>query len=425
MRPSPAPTPNAHSAAARNQRRPEISETTPTSASLPTTRPTPFDPPGELSRLRRAEPISRLAYPDGHTGWLVTSHPLARGVLADPRFSARSELGHNPAPGADPTPPQPAPRGIFLSHDPPEHTRYRRLLTGQFTVRRMRRLTERVDQITAEQLDAMEQLDPPIDLVEAFASPIPALVIAELLGIPNDAVDRFQHTVEAVSRTDSTRDEKTAAFTEMQGLLTGLVADKRTAPTDDLLSDLVNNGELEDDELTNIAFLLLIAGLDTTANMLGLGVFLLLRHPEQIAILRQEPEHNARAVEELLRYLSIVPFITRTALEDLELGGKLVREGETVAVSIAAANRDPEVFPEPESLDPHRSTGGHLAFGHGIHQCLGQQLARVEMQVAFPALFARFPTLRLAVPENDVPTREDMAIYGIHRLPVTWGGDSS
>ncbi|GAB3724606.1 cytochrome P450 [Nocardiopsis nanhaiensis] len=400
-----------------------MSEPTPATTSLPTTRPTPFDPPSELSLLRREEPITPLAYPDGHSGWLVTSYPLVRQVLADPRFSARSELGHNPAPGADPTPPHPAPPGMFLSHDPPEHTRYRRLLTGQFTVRRMRRLTERVEQITAEHLDVMEQLDPPIDLVEAFASPIPALVIGELLGVAGDAVDRFQHAVEAVSRTDSTRAEKAAAFTEMQEFLTGLVADKRAEPTDDLLSDLVTTSELADDELSNIAFLLLIAGLDTTANMLGLGAFLLLLHPEQIVALRRETEHSVRVVEELLRYLSIVPFITRTALENLELGGRLVREGETVTVSTAAANRDPEVFPEAEALDPHRSTGGHLAFGHGIHQCLGQQLARVEMQVAFPALFARFPTLQLAVPEKDVPTREDMAIYGVHRIPVTWDGE--
>lgn len=397
-----------------------MTETKPEANPLPTVRPTPFDPPTELSRLRGEEPISRLSYPDGHTGWLVTSHALVRQVLADQRFSARGELRHNPSPGADPTPSGPAPRGMFLSHDPPEHTRYRRLLTGQFTVRRMRRLTERVEQITAEHLDAMERLDPPVDLVEAFASPIPALVIGELLGVSDDDVDRFQRTVASASRVDSTRDEKIAAFTAMQAFLAELVAAKRTEPTDDLLSDLVTGGELEDDELTNIAFLLLEAGLDTTANMLGLGVFLLLRHPDQLDTLREEPGRSARVVEELLRYLSIVPFTTRTALEDAELGGRPVRSGETVTVSIAAANRDPEAFAEPDTLDPHRSTGGHLAFGHGIHQCLGQQLARVEMQVAYPALFARFPSLRLAVPEEEAPTREDMAIYGVHRLPVTW-----
>lgn len=403
-----------------------MTETTPNEADpLPTARPTPFDPPDELSWLRAEEPISRLSYPDGHTGWLVTSHALVRRVLADQRFSNRSEIRHNPAPGASPTLPPPAPRGLFLSHDPPEHTRYRRLLTGQFTVRRMRRLTERVEQITAEQLDAMERLTPPVDLVEVFASPVPALVIAELLGVPDHAVGPFHRAIAGVSHVDATPQEKFAAYTETQSILQELVTAKRAEPTDDLLSDLVNNSDLEDDELTNIAFLLLGAGLDTTANMLGLGTFLLLRHPEQLAALREGPEQSARVVEELMRYLSIVPFTVRTALEDLELGGRLVREGETVTVSIAAANRDPEAFADPDALDLFRSTGGHLAFGHGIHQCLGQQLARVEMQVAYPALFARFPTLRLAVPEDQVPTREDMAVYGVHRLPVTWAGERS
>ena len=400
-----------------------MTEATPAAHPMPTVRPTPFDPLAELSRLRAEEPISRLSYPDGHTGWLVTSHALVRQVLADPQFSSRAELRHIPLPGADTTPAQPTPRGVFISHDPPDHTRHRRLLTGKFTVRRMRRLTERVERITAEHLDAMERLTPPVDLVETFAAPIPALVIGGLLGVAEDDVERFGTTVVAVSQAGSTREEKIAAFVEMQGLLKGLVSDKRAEPTDDLLSDLVGTGELVDDELVNIAFLLLCAGLDTTANMLGLGVFLLLRHPDQLATLREEPENGARVVEELLRYLSITPFTVRTALEDLELGGRTVREGETVTVSIAAANRDPAVFPEPDSLDPHRPTGGHLAFGHGIHQCLGQQLARVEMQVAFPALFARFPDLRLAAPEEEVPTREDMAIYGVHRLPVTWKGE--
>lgn len=392
---------------------------------LPTQRPTPFDPPVELARLRGEDPVSRLAYPDGHTGWLVTGHAQVRQVLADPRFSTRNEIRHDPSPGTDVTaPPRPAPRGMFLSHDPPEHTRYRRLLTGQFTVRRMRRLTARVEEITEEHLDRVEHQGPPLDLVEAYASPVPALVIGELLGVPEGDVDRFQRTVAAVSRVDSSREDKMAAFVAMQDFLKRLVDDKRAEPTDDLLGGLVAGGELEEDELTNIAFLLLGAGLDTTANMIGLGAFHLLTHPEQAEALRDEPDSGPRVVEELLRYLSIVPHTLRTALEDLELGGHRIRAGETVTVSIAAADRDPKVFPEPNTVDPHRSAGGHLAFGHGIHQCLGQQLARVEMRVALPALLTRFPTLRMAVPESEVPTREDMAIYGVHRLPVTWGSGS-
>lgn len=392
-------------------------------APLPWHRPTPFDPPEDLARLRHDEPISRLSYDDGHIGWLVTTHELGRKVLADPRFSTRADLRHNPVPGADTTPNEPAPRGLFISHDPPDHTRYRRLLTGEFTVRRMRLLTERVEQITKEHLDAMERLGSSADLVKAFAAPIPAMVIGELLGVAEDDVDRFYETVSFVPRTDATREERMAALVEMQGLFGELVAAKRAEPTDDLLSGLVTSGELEDDELINIGFLLLGAGLDTTANMLGLGTFLLLRHPDQLAVLRDDPDQVANVVEELLRYLSIVPFMMRTALEDLELGGQQIRSGETVTISVAAGNRDPKIFPEPDLLDVQRSPRGHLAFGHGIHQCLGQQLARIEMQVALPALFSRFPTLRLAVPEEEVPTRHDMAIYGVHSLPVAWNAE--
>lgn len=240
--------------------------------------------------------------------------------------------------------------------------------------------------------------------------------------MPDHAVGPFHRTAAAVSRVDATPEEKAAAYAETQGVLREPVAAKPAEPTADLLGDLVGGGDLADDELTDIAFLLLGAGLDTTADMLGLGALLLLGRPDQRAALRGGPEQSARVVEELLRYPSIVPFTTRTALEDLELGGQRIRRGETVTVSLAAADRDPAVFAEPDSLDPSRPTGGHLAFGHGIHQCLGQQLARVEMQVAYPALFARFPDLRPAVPEEEVPTREDMAIHGVHRLPVTWAG---
>ncbi|WP_330932547.1 cytochrome P450 family protein [Spiractinospora alimapuensis] len=264
-----------------------MTETTPGTAPLPTIRPNPFDPPEELARLRDEKPISRLSYSDGHVGWLVTSHTLVREVLADQRFSVRADIRHDPSPGADPTPARPAPRGVFVAHDPPEHTHYRRLLTGEFTVRRMRRLTERVEEITSHYLDEMERHGPPIDLVRAFAAPIPALVIGELLGVPGDAVDRFERAVAAVFRVDATRDEKMRAYTEMHGLLAGLVENKRAEPTDDLLSGLVAGGELEDDELVNIAFMLLGAGLDTTANMLGLGTMLLLRHPDQVARLRR------------------------------------------------------------------------------------------------------------------------------------------
>lgn len=297
--------------------------------SLPVTRPEgcPFDPPQELGRIREANPITRMTYPDGHVGRLVTGHALTRAVLADTRFSSRYELMHFPLPIPGVTESPPAPVGDLTGIDAPEHTRYRRLLTGRFTVRRMRVLTERVEQITAEHLDAMENHGPSVDLVEAFAHPVPAMMICELLGVPYE--DR-------------------ATFN-----------------------------------------------------------FALLNHPDQLAALCADPSGVDLAVEELLRYLTITHTNVRAALEDVELDGHLIRAGETVTLAVQTANRDPERFPDPDTLDLSRQATGHLAFGHGIHQCLGQQLARVEMRVALPALFGRFPTLRLAVPAEDVPLRHE------------------
>ncbi|MFD7054917.1 cytochrome P450 [Streptomyces mirabilis] len=391
-------------------------------AGLPVTRPAgcPFDPPEELARLREQQPLSRMVFPDGHVGWLVTSHALLRAVLADTRFSSRHELLHSPLPGAasmERTPP--APPGLFIGMDAPDHTRYRSLLTGKFTVRRMRLLTERVEEITTEHLDAMERHGPPVDLMEAFARPIPALVICELLGVSFADRESFQRHVATVNDLDATPEEVQGAFVALQEYLHELVLAKRAKPTDDLLSDIAD-GDLTDEELTNIGVLLLGGGFDTTANMLALGTFALLRHPGQLAALRADPGLTDQAVEELLRYLSITHTGMRTALEDVELDGHLIRAGECVALSVQAANRDPEKFADPDTLDLHRKAVGHVSFGHGVHQCLGQQLARVEMRVAYPALISRFPTLRLAVPPEEVPLRTDSDIYGVHRLPVTW-----
>ena len=390
--------------------------------SLPTTRPAgrPFDPPEELARIREQEPLSRLVFPDGHEGWLVTSHSLVRAVVGDPRFSARHELLHIPlpGPGAMEQPPPAAP-GLFIGMDAPEHTRYRRLLAGKFTVRRMRLLTERVGEIAADQLDAMDRNGPPTDLVEAYAQPIPALTICELLGVPYTDHESFQRHAATVNNHDATLEEQYAAIMAIQEYLHGLVQAKRKEPTDDLLSDLTTS-DLTDEELSNVGTLLLGAGLDTTANMIALGTFALLTHPDQLAALRSDPGLVDQAIEELLRYLSIAHTGARSALEDVELNGHVIKAGETVALSVQAANRDPEKFPDPDTLDIRRQAGGHLSLGHGIHQCLGQQLARVEMRAAFPALLARFPTLRLDVAPEDVPLRNNSDIYGVDRLPVAW-----
>lgn len=399
-----------------------MAETLPAPIMLPTARPEgrPFDPPAELAELRSRHPLSRITYTDGHVGWLVTGHALTRAVVADPRFSSRQELMRLAVPRGGVTGPlPPAPPGMFIAADAPEHTRYRRLLTGKFTVRRMRALSARVESVTAERLDAMERQGPGADLVTAFAQPVPALMICELLGVPYEDHDRFERWAVLLSDGDADPQTVGEAANALGEYLHGLVLAKRAHPTDDLLGDLVDT-DLTDGELTSIGVLLLGAGLDTTANMIALGTFALLTHPEQLAALRAEPDLVDNAVEELLRYLTIAHTGARTALEDVELGGHLIRAGDSVTLAAGAANRDPERFPDPDTLDLRRAATGHLALGHGIHQCLGQQLARVELRVALPALFDRFPSLRLAVPAEEVPLRENSDIHGVHRLPVAW-----
>ncbi|NBE95531.1 cytochrome P450 [Nonomuraea sp. KC401] len=378
----------------------------------------PFDPPKELTRLG---PITPYTFPDGHQGWLVTGYDQVRAILADPRFSSRKELmRHHPTIDYGDIEVPPAPPGEFLLMDDPQHSRYRKPLVGKFTVRRMRLLTERVEQITAEHLDAMEQAGPPVDLVTAFAKPIPAVVICELLGVPYDDRGLFQQHIDKFLGGETSDDELIAAYTATQRYLAELVAAKRADPTDDVLSDLTDT-DLTDEELRGVALILLAAGLDTTANMLALGTFALLRNPAQWTALCSDPALADRAVEELLRYLSVAKQFLRVALEDVEVGGQSIKAGATVILSLNTANRDPGRFPDPHVLDLRRQDGGHLAFGHGIHQCLGQQLARVEMRVALTALLGRFPTLRPAAPEEEIALRPESAdIHGIKSLPVTW-----
>lgn len=391
-------------------------------ATLPTSRDPdrPFDPPAELAGIRERHPLVRMTYPDGHDGWLATGYQAVRAVLADRRFSSRYELVHLPVPmeGAPPELP-PAPVGDLTGIDPPEHTRLRRLLVGYFTVRRMRALAERVEEITAARLDAMERGGAPVDLVTAFAAPIPALVICELLGVPYADRDTFQRHVHTLTDMSSAPEEKGAAIDALHAYLLDLVRAKRAAPGDDILSSLTA-GDLSDDELAGTGSFLLGAGLDTTANMLGLGTFALLRHPAQLAALRSDPGIVDGAVEELLRFLTITHTNVRAALEDVEVEGQLIRAGESVTVSMQAANRDPAQYPEPDTLDLRRRATGHLTLGHGIHQCLGQQLARVEMRVAFPALVNRLTALRLDCEPAAVPLRTRSTIYGVHHLPVAW-----
>ncbi|MEU8890136.1 cytochrome P450 [Streptomyces sp. NPDC048442] len=387
---------------------------------FPTARPTgcPFNPPAELGELREQDPLVPLQFPDGHVGWLATGYDMVRSLFADPRFSSKYELMHYPFADIGELPS--APVGDMTGMDAPEHTRFRKLLMGRFTVRRMRELTSRAEQITAEHLDAMERRGGPVDLVKEFAQPIPALMICELLGVPTVDREKFQKWTLQLTTHVTDQQAQGEAMNALGEYMHKLVLVKRANPTDDMLSDLTKN-DLTDEELTGVSSFLLAAGLDTTANMIAFGTFALLRNPAQFAALREEPSLAPQAVEELMRYLTIATTTVKSALEDVELDGRLIKAGQSVAMSIEAANRDPLRFPDPDTLDLRRKATGHLGFGHGIHQCLGQQLARVEMQVAIPALVSRFPDLRLAVPSEDVPLRTGMSIFGVHSLPVTWG----
>lgn len=393
---------------------------------LPTDRDvTPFDPPAAVTALRATHPVSPLLFPDGHEGWLITGYEAVRQALADTRFSSRQDIGplHMPfpTPGMPPaTEPSPQEPGLFISMDPPDHTRLRRKLTGAFTVRRMKALEEGVTEIVERQLDHLAGLTPPVDLVREFALPVPSLVICEMLGVPYADRDTFQTNSSRFMERDIALEDKMAAYTALSTYLAQLVADKRAEPADDLLSDLARDEDLGLEELTGMAFLLLLAGHETTANMLALGTFALLEHPDQLEALRSAPERVPDAVEELLRYLTVVDIFFRYAVEDIEFHGETIRAGSTVVLSLLAGNHDPERYADADSLDVHRNARGHLAFGHGVHQCLGQQLARIEMRAGFEGLLHRFPGLRLAVPAREVRLRTDMNIYGVHALPVTW-----
>ncbi|WP_174189030.1 cytochrome P450 [Nocardia barduliensis] len=402
-----------------------MSRTVPIPHGLPMERnASPFDPPREITELREARPVSPLIFPDGHEGWLVTGYDAVRRLMADTRFSSRQDIGilHVPYETGMPVATEPSPQvpGLFVAMDPPDHTRLRRKLTGAFTVHRMKQLEAHISDIVERQLDEMASLTPPVDLVEAFALPVPSLVICELLGVPYADRENFQVNSAKFLIKEQPLEQKMAAYGAMTTYLAELVMRKRAEPGEDILSDLARHDDLTIEELTGIAFLLLLAGHETTANMLALGTFALLEHPEQLAELRADPDLLPGAVEELLRYLSVADIFYRYATEDIELGGETIGKGSTVVVSLLAANHDPQRFDNPDALDIHRTARGHLSFGHGIHQCLGQQLARIEMRAGFAGLLRRFPALALAIPADEVKLRTDMNIYGVHELPVTW-----
>nr|SBO95739.1 putative cytochrome P450 hydroxylase [Nonomuraea gerenzanensis] len=382
-----------------------------------------FDPDPELSAVRDEEGVRRVATPFGVDAWLVSRFADVREVLGDAtRFSNARAMLFRPA-GEEYSEEQRRRMraGNLLAFDPPEHNRLRRILTPEFTMRRMRRLEPRIHEIVREHLDAMERTGPPADLVSAFALPIPSLVICELLGVPYADRDAFQRRTGKVLDISLPFEERAAANLEQRAYMAELVAGAQADPGDDMLGMLVreHGGDLSTDELVGIASLLLLAGHETTSNMLGLGTLALLRHPDQLDLLRKEPERIGATVEELLRWLSIVHSGTsKVTTTDVELSGVRIPAGEVVICALPAANRDPGFIADPERLDITRGDLGHVAFGHGVHHCLGAPLARMEMRIAFPALFERFPGLR----ETGTPPRfrSFNVVYGLSAFEVAW-----
>jgi cytochrome P450 len=385
-----------------------------------------FDPVPELREIREGAGTQQIIGNFGYPVYLVTRHDDVKAVLADAeRFSNRRPNGfvQRGLPEVSEAEQAEMNAGNLLGIDPPEHHRLRRMLTPEFTQRRMKRLEPRIVEIVDEHLDAMERAGSPADLVASFALPIPSLVICELLGVPYADREAFQRRTARQLDFSVPPEERLALGRESRAYMNALVTAARANPGEDMLGMLVreHGDELTQAELVGVADLLLIAGHETTSNMLGLGTLALLQNPEQLAKVRDDPGSVGAAVEELMRYLSIVHSnIPRFTTTDVEVGGVHIPAGQIVLCSLPSANRDPSSIDRPDTLDIGRGGPGHLAFGHGVHHCLGAPLARMEMRIAFPALLRRFPDLRLDEAFTDVHFRAFHFIYGLSSLEVAW-----
>jgi cytochrome P450 len=378
------------------------------------------------ARMRAEGPVTQVQMPDLGSSWLITRYDEVRSALADPRL--HKDWSHKLQP--EDWVPDPLTSFLnvhLLNLDPPDHTRLRKLVSKAFTARRVAGLRPRVEAITTGLLDAMAARaaagETEMDLIDAFAFPLPITVICELVGIPVSDQDQFKSWSHAIVASVISQEEVYAAATGMYKYFTELIAAKRKAPDDDLLSALItardDNDSLDEQELLAMMFLLLVAGHETTANLIASGTLALLTHPDELARLRSDPALLPGAVEELLRFVNPVNHATeRFTLEPTEIGGVTIPARQWVLCVTSSANHDPARFTEPDRLDLSRDTGGHLAFGHGIHYCLGAPLARLEGEVAFGALLARFPSLALAVPASTLRWRRSSLIHGLESLPV-------
>jgi cytochrome P450 len=393
---------------------------------FPMARRCPFDPPPELSRIQhRQAPVARVKIWDGSTPWVITRYDDVRAVLADPRVSSDTGLAGFPSP-SDGLAARRQHAKTFINMDDPEHAAQRRLLTSDFMIKKIEGMRPQIQQITDDLIDEMLAGPKPADLVDTLALPLPSLVICRLLGVPYADHAFFESRTRTMVTQTGAPETGRAASEEIRSYLSALITEAERRPGDDLIGRLVTErratGELSHEALTAMALLLLVAGHETTANMIPLGVLTLLENPGALDASRADPALWPGVVEELLRYHTVVDWAggDRMAIEDLEIGGRLVRAGDGIFVLNAAANRDEHAFPAPDTFDVRRAARHHLAFGYGIHQCLGQNLARAELEIAYETLFRRLPGLRLTEPVEELPFKYDSAIFGVRRLPLAW-----
>ncbi|MEV0739406.1 cytochrome P450 [Streptomyces sp. NPDC050549] len=389
---------------------------------FPQSRSCPYHPPTGYDTLRADRPLSRVSLYDGSPAWLVTGHAAARALLADQRLSS-----DRTRPGFPATSPRFAAfrdrTAALVGVDDPKHRTQRRMMIPGFTVKRATAMRPDIQRIVDGRLDAMIARGGPADLVPAFALPVPSMVICALLGVPYADHEFFEAQSRRLLRGPGPEDSRDARA-QLDQYLGELIDRKQREPGEGLLDDLVreqlNEGALDRAELASLGLILLVAGHETTANMISLGTFTLLRHPERLAELRADPRLLPDVVEELMRSLSIVDGLMRLAVEDIEVDGVTIRAGEGVLFSTSVVNRDEDVYTAPDALDWHRPARHHISFGFGIHQCLGQNLARAELEIALRSLFDRLPTLRLAAPAEEIPFKPGDTIQGMLELPVTW-----
>jgi cytochrome P450 len=373
-----------------------------------------LDPLPELLALTASSPIFRS--PEGSVfDWVAIGRDVVREILGDAeRFSSappREADGREP--GAQP--------GNLLQSDPPDHSRLRRLLTPMFTVRRMQRLEADVERIVAERLDVLERAGQPADLMRHFARPVCGLLMADLLGMPRDDLAELSRLADHRVSSHSSRHRPATRAYFMY--LVRFAARQRRDPDENLIGSLIrqHGDDLGDEELAGICEGLINGSLENLSEMVGLGTLALLRHPDQLALLRERPELMDRAVEELLRYVSVVAAVSpRTATADVEVGGQLIKAGEVVSCSVFAANSSPEGDGTAGGLDITRESSNHLALGHGIHFCLGAGLTRMQLRITYARLLERFPRLALGVPAEELRFRLLAPQFGVETLPVVW-----